>query len=113
MYVPPATARRVATQLAYLARVSCAVADELDQIAGRPLVTEETVERLERLLVEVRAAAGVRAELAATDPDLLLAGAAVAGECRPAAPHRGPGMPDPQVERLYLVAVTGPGGGRA
>jgi hypothetical protein len=86
VFVPPRVADRVAGQLAAVARAGCRLAAEADRVltADSP-VDETTVDRLEALLVELRAAVQVRAELAATDPDLLLAGARRLRRTRPTA----------------------------
>jgi hypothetical protein len=76
LYVPTPLATRVAEQLAVVARAGCRLAAEADRVLTTPAPVDElTVGRLEALLVELRAAVKVRAELAAADPDLLLAGA--------------------------------------
>lgn len=85
VFVPAASAAHVAEQLAVLSRAGCRLAAEADHVlaAGAP-VTDVSVGRLEALLVELRAAVEVRAELAAADPDLLLAGARWLCRDRPA-----------------------------
>lgn len=86
VFVPPRAADRVAGQLAAVARAGCRLAAEADRVlAADAPVDQTTVDRLEALLVELRAAVQVRAELAATDPDLLLAGARRLRRARPAA----------------------------
>jgi hypothetical protein len=82
VFVPDGLAGRIAEQLATVARAGCRLAAEADQIlSSGATVSEHTVGRLESLLVELRATVQVRAELAAADPDLLLAGARLL--CRP------------------------------
>lgn len=91
VFVPPQVADRVAGQLAAVARAGCRLAAEANRVlAADAPVDQTTVDRLEALLVELRAAVQVRAELAATDPDLLLAGARRLRRARPAAWPPGP-----------------------
>lgn len=82
----PSAAAQVAGQIEVVARADRALARELDRIGTcRAPVCAETVLRLEALLVGLRDAAQVRAELARLDPDLLHAGAALwAGRPGPA-----------------------------
>ena len=66
----------VADLLELLADANSALAAELKAIAGsRRSLSQATVTRLERLLVQMRPAARVRQVLAGLDPQVLLAGA--------------------------------------
>jgi hypothetical protein len=85
LYVTPALAERIADQLATVARASCLLSEQAGQIlAGGAVVSRSTLTSLEELLVVLRPAVQVRSELAALDPDLLLAGAHVWLARRPA-----------------------------
>lgn len=79
-------AGEVAGQIELVARADRSLARELDRIgACRAPVCAGTVMRLEALLVGLRDAARVRADLARLDPELLRAGAALwAGQPTPA-----------------------------
>jgi hypothetical protein len=74
----PLTADDVADLLESVATAGGRLASELDQIAAcRAAVSQATVARLEALIVRLRPAAAMRAQLAAMDIELLMAGATV------------------------------------
>ncbi len=83
---------QVAGQIELVACADRALAGELDRIgACRAPVCTETVLRLESLLVGLRDAARVRADLARLDPELLRTGAALWAGQPAAAPGGRPG----------------------
>jgi hypothetical protein len=74
----PLTADDVADLLESVANAGGRLAAELDQIAAcRAAVSQATVARLESLIVRLRPAAAMRAQLAVMDIELLMAGATV------------------------------------
>lgn len=75
VYVPTAAAAEIADEIDELAGGRDLLAAEVDLIAGtHGAVTGEMVQRLERLVVDLRPAAQADARLRGADPDVLRAG---------------------------------------
>ena len=70
--LPGPTPERIADLLEIVSRADQSLAAELDRAgASRHRISQITVNRLEKLLKELRPAAEIRTNLAALDPDLL------------------------------------------